>query len=46
MKFVVVSSDGTLYGPFATGDEAATWAVFNEDIVGDWHTQELHDPNV
>lgn len=38
---VVVSSDGTLYGPFIESQDAADWASENEETVGDWYVKDI-----
>lgn len=44
MKYVVRSSDGTLFGPFDTAEEAEEWAIANEEYVGDWNVDGLYNP--
>lgn len=39
--FVVSSSDGTLYGVFSSSDDAAEWALGNEEELGDWSVREV-----
>jgi len=40
--FVVVSSDGTLYGPFASVIGAELWADGEEEMLGDWYVKEVY----
>jgi hypothetical protein len=44
LKFVVSSSDGSLYGPFDTADEAVEFGEENEEELGDWYVTELCSP--
>lgn len=41
--YVVKSSDGTLYGPWHYARHAAEWANANEEFVGDWSVEEVHE---
>ena len=34
--YVIKASDGTLYGPFGSKEDADAWASLNEDDLGDW----------
>jgi hypothetical protein len=42
LKFVVSSSDGTLYGPFDLIDEAVQYAEQNDEDLGDWNVEEVY----
>jgi hypothetical protein len=44
MKFVVKSSDGTLFGPFDMIDDAVVWGEHESEMLGDWVVEELRSP--
>jgi len=44
VKFVVKSSDGTLFGPFDTVDDAVVWGEGENEMLGDWNVDELSSP--
>lgn len=44
MKFVVMSSDGTLFGPFDAIEFAEEWANKEEEMLGDWNIKEIYKP--
>lgn len=44
MKWVVMSSDGTLFGPFEEKNQAEEWAELNEESLGDWNIKGIFNP--
>jgi hypothetical protein len=44
LTYVVVSSDGTKFGPFDLLTEAVTWAEKNDEELGDWFAEDLYAP--